>query len=223
MRGAILGGRSAGRRALQEAALQSTPGHREGDPIQSNAPTTEASRPYQTGSTPGSGTFFCVRCGWQLALEDTDQLPRCQQCGRAAFRRDSIFESMQDHAQQTLEMFVPAPRERPDWLEDARAMLAGEGPHLAYCDDEHDIQVVRVEPGWMRIGRSQAADLRLDDPSVSRRHALIIFEPPHTLRILDDRSLNGVLLNGEPVEWGRLEDGDALTIGRYCVYALIAG
>jgi predicted nucleic acid-binding Zn-ribbon protein len=183
---------------------------------------TAASRPYETGSTPGSGTFFCVGCGWHLALEDTDQLPHCPQCGRRAFQRDSIFESMQEHAQQTLEMFVPAPRERPGWLDEARAMLPGAGPHLVYRDDEEEIRVVAVEPGWMRIGRSQAADLRLDDPSVSRRHALIIFEPPSTLRILDDRSLNGVLLNGEPVEWGRLEDGDALTIGRYCVYALVA-
>ena len=38
--------------------------------------------------------------------------------------------------------------------------------------------------------------------------------------MLDDRSLNGVLLNGEMVEWGRLADGDELTIGRYRLFAL---
>jgi pSer/pThr/pTyr-binding forkhead associated (FHA) protein len=38
--------------------------------------------------------------------------------------------------------------------------------------------------------------------------------------VLDDRSLNGILLNGEPVEWGRLNDGDELLIGRFHVYAL---
>ena len=37
---------------------------------------------------------------------------------------------------------------------------------------------------------------------------------------MDDRSLNGVLLNGEIVEWSRLADGDELTIGRYRLFAL---
>jgi pSer/pThr/pTyr-binding forkhead associated (FHA) protein len=72
---------------------------------------------------------------------------------------------------------------------------------------------------WTRIGRSANADIRLDDPSVSRRHALIVLEG-RSLRILDDRSLNGVFLNGDIVEWGRLHDGDELTIGRYRLYAL---
>jgi len=40
--------------------------------------------------------------------------------------------------------------------------------------------------------------------------------------VLDDRSLNGVRLNGEPVEWGRLADGDELTIGRYRLFVLEA-
>ena len=38
--------------------------------------------------------------------------------------------------------------------------------------------------------------------------------------MLDDRSLNGVFVNGEPVEWGRLRDGDELAIGRYRLFAL---
>ncbi len=79
-----------------------------------------------------------------------------------------------------------------------------------------------MKPGWTRIGRSVAADIRLDDPSVSRRHALIVSEPDESLRILDDRSLNGVFVNGEEVEWGKLADGDELTIGRYRLFVLEA-
>ena len=74
--------------------------------------------------------------------------------------------------------------------------------------------------GWTRIGRSIAADVRLDDPSVSRRHALLVSEPDGSLRVLDDRSLNGVFLNGEMVEWGKLEDGDELRIGRYHLFVI---
>ena len=73
----------------------------------------------------------------------------------------------------------------------------------------------RAGPG---SGRSAAADLRLDDPSVSRRHALIVSEGPKALRVLDDRSLNGVHLNGELIEWARLVDGDELAIGRYRLF-----
>ena len=40
--------------------------------------------------------------------------------------------------------------------------------------------------------------------------------------MLDDRSLNGVFVNGEEVEWGKLEDGDELRIGRYQLFVLEA-
>jgi pSer/pThr/pTyr-binding forkhead associated (FHA) protein len=86
--------------------------------------------------------------------------------------------------------------------------------------DDGSIETFPIERGWTRIGRSVAADLRLDDPSVSRRHALIVAEPGKELRVLDDRSLNGLLVNGENVEWGPLHDGDELAVGRYRLYAL---
>jgi pSer/pThr/pTyr-binding forkhead associated (FHA) protein len=37
-------------------------------------------------------------------------------------------------------------------------------------------------------------------------------------RILDDRSLNGVFLNGERVDWHELEDGDEIAVGRFRLY-----
>ena len=72
----------------------------------------------------------------------------------------------------------------------------------------------RCEREWTRIGRSLAADIRFDDPTVSRRHALIVRQPDG-LRVLDDRSLNGVFVNGERVEWSTLADGDEVVIGRH--------
>ena len=97
-----------------------------------------------------------------------------------------------------------------------RARLAPDGAG----DALRSRALLRVEQGWTRIGRSEAADLRLDDPSVSRRHALIVSELPDSLRVLDDRSLNGVFLNGEIVEWARVEDGDELAIGCFRLFAL---
>lgn len=125
---------------------------------------------------------------------------------------------MQDHG-QTAELTIPTEASPPEWLDMARSLLPKAGRYVA-CRDDGEVRVFPIERGWTRIGRSAAADIRLDDPSVSRRHALIVSEQPDSLRVLDDRSLNGVFLNGEIVEWGRLEDGDELAIGRYRLFAL---
>jgi pSer/pThr/pTyr-binding forkhead associated (FHA) protein len=120
----------------------------------------------------------------------------------------------------TTEFPATAERRTPFWLHEARTMLPGAERCLALLDDEGVIQVHPISRGWTRIGRSATADIRLDDPSVSRRHALIVSERPSSLRVLDDRSLNGVLLNGEAVEWARIGDGDELAIGRFRLFVL---
>jgi FHA domain len=127
---------------------------------------------------------------------------------------------MQEHSQTTELAFAPR-QEPPEWLGEARESLRPGSRCLAF-EDDGELRVLELEPGWTRIGRSHAADLCLDDPSVSRRHALIVSEPPRPLRILDDRSLNGLFLNGESIEWARLGDGDELAIGRYRLFALEA-
>ncbi len=85
-----------------------------------------------------------------------------------------------------------------------------------------EIETFELEEGWTRIGRSASADIRFDDPSVSRRHALIVWEPGEELRVLDDRSLNGIWLNGALLDWGTICDGDELLIGRYRLFLLAA-
>jgi pSer/pThr/pTyr-binding forkhead associated (FHA) protein len=56
---------------------------------------------------------------------------------------------------------------------------------------------------------------------VSRRHALIVRQADG-VRVLDDRSLNGVFVNGERVEWRVLADGDEIVVGRYRLHFLEA-
>jgi hypothetical protein len=169
---------------------------------------------------PGAGTYFCTICTAQLSLRESDSLPECPRCGATEFHRDSIFEPMQEHG-QTVELAIPEALTAPEWLPAAREELPGPGRYLAMREDG-ELSIFPIEPGWTRIGRSANADIRLDDPSVSRRHALIVSEQPDSLRVLDDRSLNGVFLNGDLVDWGRLGDGDELAIGRYRLFALEA-
>jgi hypothetical protein len=121
---------------------------------------------FTTGMSPGHGTFFCVDCGSQLSLLESDELPGCPGCGGSSFQRDSIFEPMQDHPGATSEFTATSPERKPAWLHEARTMLPGPGRFLAYVEDDETIKIFPIESGWTRIGRSAAADIRLDDPSV---------------------------------------------------------
>jgi hypothetical protein len=200
--------------------------HREevSDPGKESAITTSLGTSIDrltAGASPGTGTYFCAACGSQLSLRENDQLPDCPRCGADEYQRDSIFEARQDHG-QTAEIALPDAISKPSWLGTARAMLRDPGRYVAMRGDDGKIEVFPIAQGWTRIGRSATADIRLDDPSVSRRHALIVSERPDSLRVLDDRSLNGVFLNGKIVEWGRFADGDELAIGRFRLFALEA-
>jgi pSer/pThr/pTyr-binding forkhead associated (FHA) protein len=64
----------------------------------------------------------------------------------------------------------------------------------------------------LHIGRSPASDIQLDDPSVSRRHAVVAHRGGRTV-LLDDRSLNGIYVNGQRVGEAALTDGDWIAIG----------
>ena len=108
--------------------------------------------------------------------------------------------------------------EPPAWLEETRAGLSGPGRYLAFEQDGR-IVVCPVSREWTRIGRSLAADIRFDDATVSRRHALVANEESG-VRVLDDRSLNGIQVNGRRVEWSPLTDGDELAVGRHALYFL---
>ncbi len=75
---------------------------------------------------------------------------------------------------------------------------------------KHDLE---LSPGTFVIGRSAECQLSLDDPLVSRRHALLLVGDEDVF-VEDAGSRNGVLVNGNRIS-GRtkLGDGDKVTIG----------
>jgi len=165
---------------------------------------------FSAGTLAGAGSFRCDSCGFAIALHERDQVPSCPECGSSRFRRSSLFaEELRKPHYHDLE----GP---PSWLEEARAALVREGAYLAFEDDDR-VRVVPLQEGWTRIGRSLSAHVRFDDPTVSRRHALL-YRDEGGARILDDRSLNGVFKNGERVELEELEDGDEIGVGRFRLF-----
>lgn len=189
------------------------------DTVPNSAETHDAGD--STVELSGPGSLICTDCGFALSLAALEELPgaaplpTCPACGGTQFRRGSIFD------RHTMDEDAIVPElSAPAWLAEAR-VDAGDEPHLAWFDtDGEGPRVIRLTEGWTRIGRGEAADIRLDDPSVSRRHALVVRTETGELRALDDRSLNGLFVNGEKVEWTKLEDGDELEIGSFRLYVI---
>jgi hypothetical protein len=63
------------------------------------------------------------------------------------------------------------------------------------------------------VGRGQGADIRLNDPSVSRLHAELVRRGPYVYVSDLGLSRNGTRVNGRPVARRLLEDGDVLSFG----------
>lgn len=74
----------------------------------------------------------------------------------------------------------------------------------------HDFE---LPPGRFLIGRSTECQLSLDDPLVSRKHALLIVTDER-VEVQDLGSRNGVLVNDEKIPGPQeVGDGDKITIG----------
>jgi pSer/pThr/pTyr-binding forkhead associated (FHA) protein len=162
---------------------------------------------YLAGTLAGAGSFRCRTCGFHVSLRALDEVPECPNCGDDEFARASMFDTSDPEAREH-----PA-EDDSDWIEAVRESIDTDGQYLVFKDGDR-VSVMPLTREWTKIGRSLTADIRLDDPTVSRRHALICCQP-EAVRVLDDRSLNGIFLNGEHSEWGDLTDGDELLIGRY--------
>jgi hypothetical protein len=66
------------------------------------------------------------------------------------------------------------------------------------------------------LGRSRDADVQIEDPNVSRRHAEIVQEGS-TYWLVDLGSTNGTEVNGRRVQRAQLDEGSRFTIGETTV------
>ena len=171
-----------------------------------------------SGTFMGSGSFRCTRCGYIVTLDGSERLPECPSCGAEAFVRASMFstERIPPASEPTSSgatvLAAPAPAHE-ERVAEARERVDQPGDYVVY-DESGQLRIFPLTREWTRIGRSLAADVRFDDPTVSRRHALIVRQPDG-VRLLDDRSLNGVFVNGTRVDGRTLSDGDEIVVGRY--------
>jgi hypothetical protein len=94
-------------------------------------------------------------------------------------------------------------------------MLAASPYWLRHLNED-----LELPSGRFTLGRSSACDLALDDPLVSRQHAVITIEAKR-VQIEDLSSRNGLLVNGMSVmEPTSLGHADRITIGRHDLFLL---
>jgi hypothetical protein len=89
--------------------------------------------------------------------------------------------------------------------------LAPPGRYLAVTQAATEYLIPLSRP-LTHLGRGLAADIRIADPRISRRHA-ILAQRDDGIRVLDDRSSNGTFVNGHQVEVASLHDGDEICVG----------
>jgi FHA domain-containing protein len=73
-----------------------------------------------------------------------------------------------------------------------------------------------LQPPGLVLGRGSEADLRINDPGISRRHAQIRVNPAGPglqIDIVDLGSTNGIVVNGKRVQHAVLQEGSRIEIG----------
>ncbi|HEY1538615.1 MAG TPA: FHA domain-containing protein [Solirubrobacteraceae bacterium] len=163
-----------------------------------------------SGTLAGTGSFRCEICGHVITMTATDVLPQCPGCEGASFTRASLFSAGARFKRMDADVRTP---DGDAQIDSVCAGLDEPGRYLVF-HDSGSVRSVPVPEVSMRIGRSLTAELRFEDPTVSRRHAVLLAEKGG-MRVLDDRSLNGVFVNDERIVSQLLEDGDEIVIGRY--------
>src|SRR5581483_4002720 len=89
--------------------------------------------------------------------------------------------------------------------------LCRRGPHLAFQDGD-EMLLLELEAKITHIGRGLTAHVRLEDPRVSRDHAIIV-RHGRFARLLDNRSANGTYINGRRILATNLAYGDVVRVG----------
>ncbi|MEU8512694.1 DUF3662 and FHA domain-containing protein [Kitasatospora sp. NPDC048722] len=69
----------------------------------------------------------------------------------------------------------------------------------------------QISGGACVLGRSTEADVRIDDPGVSRKHAEI--RPGNPSMVLDLGSTNGIVVDGQHTQRATLRDGSRIVVG----------
>jgi pSer/pThr/pTyr-binding forkhead associated (FHA) protein len=93
------------------------------------------------------------------------------------------------------------------------AAVPAEGPRLVWSRPDGAEVEFPLQGSPLLVGRDEDADIRVDEPLVSRAHARIE-RRGLSFFVLDLGSTNLTRVNGDPVNERELRDGDEVRFGR---------
>ncbi len=139
----------------------------------------------------------CSNCNFIFRLDSIDN-PLCIRC-RAALDPDQLnllFPVFQSANREVIERFAKL-------SDESRYSFSVSNPKASF--------IYSIEKEQIVIGRVDA-DISLDDPRVSRKHALIErYKYQFYIRDLDSK--NGTFINGNRIIEGKLNPNDVISIG----------
>ena len=166
---------------------------------------------FEAGTLAGAGSFRCEECGFAVALQGARSRCRaCPSCGGRQLPPRAACSARR--------LAGRAAARGPVRAGLARARRATRSCPRATTWPSTPASGVQVVPLARTAGPGSAAASRPTSAWTTRpsRAAMRSSTATTTARtVLDDRSLNGVFLNGESVDLAELEDGDAITVGRF--------
>jgi hypothetical protein len=86
--------------------------------------------------------------------------------------------------------------------------------HITVSKDGHPVMRERMERDVIKIGRLASAHIKLDEPTVSRIHAVLEWSAG-AYHLIDMGSLEGTRVNGEKVSKRRVAFGDLVEVGPF--------
>ena len=162
---------------------------------------------------------------FHVELADVD-LERLEGYGDA-MRRD-LIDQLKDHADSQGYVFagpVTVAIETADDLTTGRFRIRSQAEAKVTDNDQHtrtraaravlDVNGTQhpLRGPSLVVGRGTEADLRIDDPGVSRRHVEFLVHG-EDVEVVDLGSTNGMLVDGAKVPRASLHDGSQVKIGR---------
>jgi hypothetical protein len=144
---------------------------------------------------------YCPECGFQ----NPETANYCARCGALLVKDEPGSETTMSYT----------PEEGEEGTAPTLEELGAEGPALVVRSGGGRAGEHFVPQGERTtIGRSPDCDIFLDDVTVSRKHAVLVYKDD-AFFIEDQGSLNGTFLNRRRIESAELSDDDELQIGKY--------
>jgi pSer/pThr/pTyr-binding forkhead associated (FHA) protein len=150
----------------------------------------------------------CFRCGESLPDRFDGGSAACPRCG-AASPDPNRTQPFAADAQQTLASRAVT----------GGTLASGKRYALVLVDGALPGQVIPIEKPRVTLGRA-GCDVILDDPELSRQHALISINGT-TARLEDLGSTNGTFVDEERVEQAELDDRSEFRIGSHHIVFVV--